>query len=39
MTGEQLEDREKAEAHGWKILSVSDMADTEITKLFGGDAE
>ncbi len=38
MTDEQLEDREKAEAHGWKILSVSDMADADITKLFGGDA-
>lgn len=39
MTDEQLADREKAEAHGWKILSVADMADTDITKLFGGDAE
>ncbi len=37
MTDDQLEDKDKAEAHGWKILSAPDTADADITKIFGGD--
>lgn len=37
MTAEQMGDKEKLEAAGWKILSVLDAADSEISEMFGGD--
>ena len=39
MTGEQRADREKAEALGWNILSLLDVSDQDIIKLFGGDGK
>ena len=39
MTEEQIVDREKVEALGWKILSLCDVADTDIAKQFGGDGK
>lgn len=37
MTEDQLEDKEKLAAVGWKIFSVLDAADSEIFRMFGGE--
>ena len=39
MTQEQLVDREKVEALGWKILTILDISDADIVKQFGGDSK
>lgn len=39
MTSDQLQDKDKLEVHGWKILSLFDMADVDVEKLFGGVEE
>ena len=37
MTAEQAEDKGKLEGLGWKILSLIDATDANITNLFGGE--
>jgi DEAD/DEAH box helicase domain-containing protein len=39
MTTEQVQDKEKLEKAGWKILSSLDAADMDAASLFGGDNE
>lgn len=38
MTADQVEDKEKLQDMGWKILNILDAADIDIAGLFGGDA-
>ena len=37
MTADQVEDKEKLQDMGWKILNILDVADIDIAGLFGGD--
>ena len=37
MTVEQVEDKEKLENMGWKIMNLLDVADMDTASLFGGD--
>lgn len=37
MTADQVENKEKLQDMGWKILNILDVADIDIAGLFGGD--
>ena len=37
MTADQMEDKEKLQDMGWKILNIFDAADIDIAGLFGGE--